>query len=75
MSGLRPVSHREMVKRLRRLGFTGPFPGGRHLLMVRNNRGYTIPNPHKGDIGVPLLRRLLRQWEVTPKQWIEAELL
>ena len=72
MKKLTPISHREMINRLRRLGFTGPMSGGKHLYMVRNRRAYTIPNPHAGDIGVELLRRLLRQWGVTVVEWNRA---
>ncbi len=37
MSKLSPVSHNELVKRLRIFGFEGPFSGGKHLYMVKGN--------------------------------------
>lgn len=52
---LSPVSRRELIARLRRLGFSGPYAGGRHEYMERAKLQVTLPNPHRGDIGVPLL--------------------
>ena len=59
--GLRPVARRELVRRLRALGFEGPFSGGRHQVMVRGDHAVRVPNPHGTDIGVELLARILRQ--------------
>lgn len=55
-----PVSCRKLVASLRRLGFTGPYSGGRHQFMVCGDVVLTIPNPHSGDIGVGLLAIILR---------------
>ena len=70
MSRLTPVSWRKLVKRLRELGFEGPFAGGRHPQMRRGDVTVIIPNPHEGDIGVGLLRRLLRQAGVSREEWL-----
>jgi predicted RNA binding protein YcfA (HicA-like mRNA interferase family) len=61
MPRLTPVSGNDLVKRLRELGFEGPYAGGRHPQMRRNEVTVIIPNPHEGDISVGLLSRLLRQ--------------
>ncbi|MFN5871485.1 MAG: type II toxin-antitoxin system HicA family toxin [Aphanizomenon sp.] len=61
MPRLTPVSGNDLVKRLRDLGFEGPYAGGRHPQMRRNEVTVIIPNPHEGDISVGLLSRLLRQ--------------
>jgi len=66
---VRPLHRRELIRRLRRLGFEGPFSGGKHQLMVRGARTVRIPNPHRGDIGVELLARILRQADVKPEEW------
>ncbi|OIN97109.1 hypothetical protein AUJ66_04335 [Candidatus Desantisbacteria bacterium CG1_02_38_46] len=71
MSKLSPVSHSELVKRLKTFGFEGPYSGGKHLYMVRGNLRLTIPNPHKQNIGVDLLTRILRQAGITREEWIE----
>ena len=64
-----PISRREFVGRLRRLGFEGPFTGGRHEFMLRGTVRLILPNPHRGDIGADLLVRLLRQAGITPEEW------
>lgn len=76
MSKLTPVSWHELVRRLREPGFEGPYAGGRHPQMRRGDVTVIIPNPHEGDIGVGLLRRLLRQAGVSREEWLgvkEAE--
>lgn len=55
MPRLTPVSGNDLVKRLRDLGFEGPYAGGRHPQMRRNEVTVIIPNPHEGDISVGLL--------------------
>ena len=55
------ISRRELIRSLRRLGFHGPGPGGRHEFMRRGDVTLTLPNPHRGAIGVGLLARILRQ--------------
>ena len=61
MPSLKPVSRGELVRKLRGLGFKGPFPGGRHQWMRRGSLRLTIPNPHRGAIDPGLIRRILRQ--------------
>ena len=72
MASLSPVSHQELVRRLRRLGFAGPFAGGKHLFMVKDERRLAIPNPHKGEVGPALLSRILRQAGVERDVWIRS---
>lgn len=69
MPPLSPVSHKELVKRLRQLGFEGPYSGGKHLFMMKGDLQLTIPNPHRSDIGNPLLSRILKQADITPEEW------
>jgi len=70
---LSPVAWRELVRRLRQLGFEGPFQGGEHPYMVRGDTVVTIPNPHRGDISVDLLQRILRRAEVSRAEWLMSE--
>ena len=72
MSKLAPVSHRELVYKLRRLGFQGPYRGGKHLYMVKGSLRLAIPNPHKQVIGVVLLSRILKQAGITREEWLKA---
>ena len=66
---LRPIRRRELVARFRRLGFQGPFSGGKHEFMQRGSTIVTIPNPHRGDIGTGLLARVLKQAGVSKREW------
>jgi predicted RNA binding protein YcfA (HicA-like mRNA interferase family) len=67
-----PTKRRDLIAALRRLGFTGPFSGGKHQFMTRGDVVLTIPNPHRGDIGVGLLSVILRQAGITRKDWERA---
>ncbi len=71
MSKLNPVSYSELIKRLRKFGFEGPYSGGKHLYMLKGNLRLTIPNPHKQEIGVDLLLRILKQAGITREEWLE----
>jgi predicted RNA binding protein YcfA (HicA-like mRNA interferase family) len=64
-----PIKRRELIARLRRLAFTGPYAGGKHEFMQRDGLSLTIPNPHGGDIGPELLAQLLRQARITREEW------
>ncbi len=66
-----PVSWTELVKGLRRLGFDGPFQGGKHPYMIKNNLVLTIPNSHRKQISIDLLSRILKQAGITKEQWLE----
>ena len=69
MPRLSPVSRREFVRRLAKLGFEGPYTGGRHEFMLRGDRRLILPNPHRGDISADLLARLLRQAGISREEW------
>ncbi len=64
-----PVSRDQHVAYLRRLGFDGPYAGGKHQYMVRDRLRLRIPNPHYGDIGRDLLARILRQAGISRDEW------
>jgi len=70
---LTPVSWKDFVWRLRNLGFVGPYQGGKHPYMLRGDLVLTLPNPHRGDIGVELLKRILKQASIVQKEWLKAE--
>ena len=65
----KPISHREMIRRLRALGWDGPYPGKRHAVMRQGTRKLPIPNPHGGDIDWSLVKRLLNQFGIDPDRW------
>ena len=72
MPSLDPLSRRELVRKLKGLGFEGPFPGGKHQWMRRGGLRLTIPNPHGGAIDPGLIRRILRQAGIRVDEWISA---
>ncbi len=69
MPRLGPVSRNDLVRHLKRLGFDGPYTGGRHQFMTREGLRLRIPNPHRGDIGRELLARILRQAGISREEW------
>ena len=70
-SKLSPVSWTELVKRLRKLGFDGPYRGGKHPYMIKDDLILTIPNPHRKEISIDLLSRILKQAGITREEWLE----
>lgn len=72
MPRLSPVRWRELVRRLRALGFEGPYQGGKHPYMLKGDLVLTIPNPHREDIGIDLLSRLLAQAGISQQEWDTA---
>jgi len=64
-----PIKRKDLVRYLREIGFDGPYSGGRHQFMIRGEVTIRVPNPHQGDIGRDLLARILRQAEVSRKEW------
>jgi len=64
-----PISRQRLFRYLRQLGFDGPYSGGNHQYMVRDDVTVWIPNPHRGDIGGELLARVLRQAGISRNEW------
>ncbi|HLB74139.1 MAG TPA: type II toxin-antitoxin system HicA family toxin [Sedimentisphaerales bacterium] len=69
MSAFGPISRRNLVRCLREAGFDGPYSGGKHQFMLKDDITLTIPNPHTKDIGRELLTRILRQAGISREQW------
>ena len=66
---MKPISRRALIQRLRELGFEGPYSGGNHQFMIRGDRTVRVPNPHGSDIGIDLLKRVLRQAGISSQEW------
>jgi len=64
-----PISRKDLVRYLRKMGFDGPYSGGKHQFMLKGDVTLIIPNPHKGDISRELLARILRQAGISRKEW------
>jgi predicted RNA binding protein YcfA (HicA-like mRNA interferase family) len=73
LSRLVPVSRNELIRRLKKLGFKGPFPGSGHAYMVRDRLYVTIPNEHYGEeIGAALLVEILRKAKISRDEWFRV---
>lgn len=69
---LTPVTRRELIKRLRRLGWEGPFAGGKHEFMVRGAMKLPIPNPHGGELSVGMVSVILKETGISREDWLAA---
>ena len=73
MSRWTPCKRREFIRRLRVLGFDGPFSGARHQFLVYKESRLTIPS--KEEYSVPQLKMMLREAvlilgrEIFLKEW------
>jgi predicted RNA binding protein YcfA (HicA-like mRNA interferase family) len=68
-----PISKRDLIKKFKALGFSGPYSGGRHQFMSKGELKIRVPNPHKlSDISDSLLHEILRQAGITKEEWSKA---
>ena len=65
---LTPVLWNTLVGRLRELGFDGPYRGGKHHFLTRDEFRLTIPNSHAQGVGIPVLKEILTRAGVSPGQ-------
>ena len=61
MAGWHPLKRREFIRKLRALGFDGPYSGTRHQFMTFGSHRQTIPT--NAEYSVPQIRMLVRQVE------------
>lgn len=66
-----PISRRELIRKLRRLGFSGPI-GGRYPFMEKGSLRVHIPNEHHEDISMGLVIRIIRRAGITAGEWDQA---
>ena len=59
MSRWTPCKRREFIRRLRLLGFDGPFSGARHQFLIHLQNRLTIPSNE--EYSVPQLRLMIRE--------------
>jgi predicted RNA binding protein YcfA (HicA-like mRNA interferase family) len=69
MPAIGPIKRKDLIVRLRALGFEPPVAGGDHQYMNGRGRKLRIPNPHAEDIGRGLLVRILRQARIGRDEW------
>ncbi len=66
------ISRKELVRKFKALGFSGPHSGKKHQFMKKGPLKIRIPNPHSKDISTGLVKRIIRQADITDNQWDEA---
>ena len=65
----KPISRRKLVQKLRKLGFVGPFSGGRHQFMERKVFRISIPNPHGKEVGSVLVVEIIKEVGITSEEF------
>ncbi len=64
------ISRKELIKKFRALGYSGPFSGSKHQFMIKGRQKIRIPNPHgSGDIHISLVKEILRQAGIKSDEW------
>lgn len=66
------ISWRKLVQKFHKLGFDGPYSGGRHLFMSKGTLKVRIPNKHSVDISKHLISEILRQANISGEEWERA---
>lgn len=66
---LKPLSRRELIRKLKRAGFGGPFSGSRHQYMIYGKLRIFIPNPHGGDIGLKIIKRIVADIDISEEDF------
>lgn len=73
MSRWSPCKRGEFMRRLRQLGFDGPYSGAKHQFMVYEQHRLTVPS--NKEYSAPQLRMMLREAgeilgrEITAVEW------
>jgi len=63
----------ELIRKFRSLVLEGPISGGKHRFMKKGTRKVRVPNPHHQEqIGMPLLKEILRQASISEDEWLGA---
>jgi len=71
MSRWRRCKRRLFIRRLRKLGFDGPYSGTRHQFMVYEQHRLAVPS--NAEYSVPQLRMMLREVEQITGRQISAQ--
>ncbi len=70
MSRWQPCKRPDFIKRLRQLGFDGPYSGTRHQFMVFKN--YRLSIPSNAEYSIPQLRMMLNEVEALLERSVTA---
>ena len=59
MSRWKPCKRKDFIKKLRVIGFEGPYSGAKHQFMINNNHRLAIPS--NNEYSVPQLKYMLKE--------------
>lgn len=71
MSHWNPCKRRDFIKKVRILGFNGPFSGTRHQFMVFGQHRLAVPS--NDEYSIPQLRMMIREIEAITGDSINSE--
>jgi predicted RNA binding protein YcfA (HicA-like mRNA interferase family) len=63
-------SSSDLIRKLKKCGFSGPFSGGKHSYMKRDRYRQIIPNPHGKTISSELIKEILKQANIAVDEWL-----
>ena len=67
------TTRRQLIKKFRACGFTGPHAGSKHPFMMKGTHTVPIPNTHKGDEYPKwFLKDILEQAGISEQEWMDA---
>lgn len=71
MSFLRLCSGDEAVKKFLRAGWTFARQRGSHVMLVKENYSYTLSIPQHDELGIGILKKLIKQAGLTVEEFNE----
>jgi hypothetical protein len=66
---LKSLSRNELIEKLRKLGFNGPYSASKHQYMIKSSHKIFIPNPHGKDIGLPIIKKIILQIGISKEEF------
>jgi predicted RNA binding protein YcfA (HicA-like mRNA interferase family) len=72
MSKIGSCSRSDLVRKLKHLGFEGPFSGGKHSYMKREKYRQIIPNPNGKEISSEFIKEILKQANISQDDWLST---
>ena len=71
MSQWRPCRRLEFIRRLRTIGFAGPYSGTKHQFLIYQRHRLTVPS--NAQYSVPQLRMMVREVERITARLISSD--
>ena len=65
----KPISRRKLIQKMKRLGFDGPYSGGKHVYMRKGVHDVFLPNEHGSGISGGMIKNILNQAGISREEW------